>query len=145
MPQGGSAYVSPYAVNGGGVAPQPATPQQAYVPQNYGTQNYGPVLTGGSGYRATVMPQMTEVVIVSEERLDFFSGCSKGGAGAYKYRLSDGRSVVHCSGPARDPVRAINSAGIAGGCAWRSPGWRRRSQAVPRNRPSRCAARIFPA
>ena len=114
MPQGGSAYVSPYAVNGGGVAPQPATPQQAYVPQNYGTQNYGPVMTGGSGYRATVMPQMTEVVIVSEERLDFFSGCSKGGAGAYKYRLSDGRSVVHCSGPARDPVRAINSAGIAG-------------------------------
>ncbi len=114
MPQGGSAYVSPYAVNGGGVAPQPATPQQAYVPQNYGTQNYGPVLTGGSGYRATVMPQMTEVVIVSEERLDFFSGCSKGGAGAYKYRLSDGRSVVHCSGAARDPVRAINSAGIAG-------------------------------
>ena len=114
QPQGGSAYVSPYAVNGGGVAPQAATPQQAYVSQSYGTQNYGPVLTGGSGYRATVMPQMTEVVIVSEERLDFFSGCSKGGAGAYKYRLSDGRSVVHCSGPARDPVRAINSAGIAG-------------------------------
>ena len=56
QPQGGSAYVSPYAVNGGGVAPQPATPQQAYVSQNYGTQNYGPVLTGGSGYRATVMP-----------------------------------------------------------------------------------------
>jgi hypothetical protein len=103
---GGSGYSSPYAVNGVGLAQSPG-----YV----AAQASAPMI-GGAGYaQGAPSPQaIAEVMIVGEERLQAYSACANGGAGAYRYKLSDGRAVVHCHGKPSDPIGAINSAGIAG-------------------------------
>ncbi len=94
-----SDYVSPYALNGGTVAPVTA---MATATPGRGSVRYHNTLP------VPVRITGTETVAAAA------TACPAGMAAAQRYILSDGRSVVRCGGAAENPVGFINAAAVPG-------------------------------
>lgn len=94
-----AGYVSPYALNGGTVAPVTA---MATATPGRGSVRYHNTLP------VPVRITGTETVAAAA------TACPAGMAAAQRYILSDGRSVVRCGGAAENPVDFINAAAVPG-------------------------------